>query len=211
MLCSKTVRYVFPQVSVRSSAPGPTVARSSHVLTSWPVTTAHTLARSVSTVQCVTSASWGATTWLNTPGDTQASIPACSRAPEQPNAAATLYPCLRLSLETKALLECEHTQCCTCIHDAQTQGSTQSHLCALRTLHKSSPVTKLNQPDHYTHSLCMHVTLYQQTWASSLAWLYNTPALFFFSWHDWYLLREFGSFRSFIAFPFVCVVLHMYI
>lgn len=98
---------VFPQVSAPSSVPGQTVARSSPDQTSWRVTTAHTRARSDSTARCVTSASWGATTWLNMPGDTQASIPACSRAPARPRDAAAQCPCPPLTLETRALLGCE--------------------------------------------------------------------------------------------------------
>lgn len=98
---------VFPQVSVRSSVPGQTVARSSPDQTSWRVTTARTRERNVSTVQCVTSASWGATTLLNMPGDTKASIPACSRVPAQLRDAVALYPYRPLTLETKALLGCE--------------------------------------------------------------------------------------------------------
>lgn len=94
---------VFPQVSAPSSAPGQTVARSSRVQTSWRVTTAHTRGRSASTARCVTSASWGATTWLNMPGDTQASIPACCRAPVLPRDAAAPCPCPPLTLETRAL------------------------------------------------------------------------------------------------------------
>lgn len=41
------------------------------------------------------------------PEDTQASIPACSRAPAQPRDAVALCPCRPLTLETKALSGCE--------------------------------------------------------------------------------------------------------
>lgn len=98
---------VFPQVSAPSSAPGRTVARSSPAQTSWRATTAHTPARSASTARCATSVSWGATTWLNTPDDTQASTPACCRAPARPRDAAAPCRCLPPTLETRALQGCE--------------------------------------------------------------------------------------------------------
>lgn len=98
--------FVFPQVNAPLSAPGPSVVRSSPAQMNWHVTIAHTRARSASTVQCVTSASWGATTWLNMPGDMQASIPACSKAQVLQRGAGA--PCLSpVILVTRALLGCE--------------------------------------------------------------------------------------------------------
>lgn len=105
---------VFPQGSAPSSVPGPTVARSSPGRTSWPATTARTRARSASTARCATSASWGATTWLNTPGGTRASSPACCRAPAQPRDAAAPRRCHPPTPETGAPPGCEaHPSYCT--------------------------------------------------------------------------------------------------
>lgn len=108
-----TNRVLFPQVNAHSNARGQTVVKSSPAQMSSRVTTARTPARSASTAPCVTSASWGATTWRNMPADTQASIPACSRAPVWPRGAAAPCPCLPLTLETRVLQGCDTpTPCC---------------------------------------------------------------------------------------------------
>lgn len=121
----------FPQVSAPLSVPGQAAARSSPDRTSSPVTIARTQAKSASTVRCVTSASWGATTWRNTPGDIQAFIPACSRAPARPREGVAPCPCPPLILETEAPPGCEthpHTvHVHTKVHTAHTEAYTDIH------------------------------------------------------------------------------------
>lgn len=157
---------VFPQASAPSNVPGPTVARSSPGQTSWRVTTARTRARSASTAHCVTSASWGATTWQNTPGDMRASIPACCRAPVQPRDAAAPRRCLPLTLETGVLPGCE-------AHPLTVHINTEVHVvnpeaymyidaptCVVFTFWKKScQVRHFNQPNHYRKHVSMHETL----------------------------------------------------
>lgn len=107
---------VFPQANVHLNVRGQTAGRSSPAPMSWRVTTARTRARSASTAPCVTSASWGATTWPNTPAVTQASIPACSRAPAWPRGAAAPCPCLPLTPEAGVLSACETHTHVLCTH-----------------------------------------------------------------------------------------------
>lgn len=171
---------------------------------SWRVTTAHTRARSASTVQCVTSASSGATTWLNMPGDTQASIPACFRAPVQPRDAATPCPCPRLTLETKALLGCEtntllyiqytHKGTCNRYRDKHRH----THMCgACSTQILSNQSTQPARPIFKTFFYACTVAQ-QQTETSVWTWLIKPELPPLIPWGGWYLLSVIqGLSRSF--------------
>lgn len=94
---------LLPQVNAHLNVRGQTAVKSSPAQTSSRATTARTQVRSASPAPCVTSASWGATTWRNMPAATQASTPACCRAPVWPRGAAAPCPCLPLTLETRVL------------------------------------------------------------------------------------------------------------
>lgn len=134
----------FPQVSAPLSVPGQAAARSSPDRTSSPVTIARTQAKSASTVRCVTSASWGATTWRNTPGDIQAFIPACSRAPARPREGVAPCPCPPLILETEAPPGCETHPHTVHVHTKVHTAHTECGACTFST----NPVEPDNQPDH---------------------------------------------------------------